>query len=353
MAVRGGIMETARLGKTEMVVSKVGCGGVPLQRASEDEAVAIVRRCLDLGITFFDTADNYTNSEERIGKAISGRQEGLVLSTKTDYGTRQEVEGNLKQSLRRLGTRSIDLYQFHGINDFDTYAKVIDPGGPIAVVQEAMKAGSVKHVGISSHSMDIAKEAVKSGLFETIMFPFNFVVCEAADELLPLTRQHDVGFIAMKPLAGGMLQNVTIAFKYLLQFPDVVSIPGVQRIHEVEEIVQVSNGPRQMTEAEQREMQRLREELGTRLCRRCGYCLPCPEGIPILLVMDITSMLKNMPPQTVFSPPIASGMERVAACTRCGECEERCTYGLPIMELIEEHASIYQAERRKYQLTSK
>ena len=346
-------METVRLGRTEMRVSKLGIGSVPLQRVSDDEAVAIIRRCLDLGVTFIDTADNYTTSEERIGKAISGRHEGLVLSTKCDYGTRQEVEGNLKQSLKRLGVTSIDLYQFHGINDFNTYAKVLDPGGPIAVVQEAKRAGLVKHIGISSHSIDIAKEAVQSGLFETIMFPFNFVVCEAADELLPLTRKHDVGFIAMKPLAGGMLQNVTIAFKYLLQFPDVVSIPGIQRIREIEEIVQVSQGPWQMTEAEQSEMQRLREELGTRLCRRCNYCLPCPEEIPILLVMDITSMLKNMPPQHVFSGPIASGMEKAADCTKCGECEQRCTYGLPVMELIEEHVSLYQAEKRKYQISSK
>jgi predicted aldo/keto reductase-like oxidoreductase len=346
-------METVRLGKTEMVVSKVGCGGVPLQRASEDEAVAIIRRCIDLGVTFFDTAAEYSNGEGRIGKAISGRREGLFLSTKTDYGTRQTVENNLKKSLKQLGFASIDLYQFHGINDFDTYTKVIDPAGPIAVIQEAKRAGLVKHIGISSHSMDIAKEAVKSGLFETIMFPFNFVVCEAADELLPLTRKHDVGFIAMKPLAGGMLQNITIAFKYLLQFPDVVSIPGVQRVQEIEEIVQVSNGPWQMTEAEQREMQRLREELGTRLCRRCNYCLPCPEEVPISLIMDITSMLKNMPPQSIFSGSIASEMEKAAACNKCGECEERCTYGLPVMELIEEHASVYQAEKRKYQLASK
>jgi predicted aldo/keto reductase-like oxidoreductase len=342
-------METVRLGRTEMMVSKVGIGGVPIQRPSDGEAVAIIRRSLDLGITFIDTAAEYSNSEERIGKAISGRREGLVLSTKSDYGTRQEVESNLKQSLKQLGVTSIDLYQFHGISDFDTYAKVIDSAGPIAVVQEAKRAGLVKHIGISSHSTDVAKEAVKSGLFETIMVPFNFVVCEVADELLPLTRKHDVGFIAMKPLAGGMLQNITIAFKYLLQFPDVVSIPGIQRMHEIDDIVQVSQGPWQMTEAEQSEMQRLREELGTRICRRCNYCLPCPEDIPILLVMDIKCLLKNMPPQHVFSGPIATGMEKAAACTKCGECEQRCTYGLPIMELIDEYVSLYQAEKKKYQ----
>jgi predicted aldo/keto reductase-like oxidoreductase len=342
-------MKMIRLGKTDMMVSQLGLGGIPIQRVSEDEAVAVVRRCLDLGITVIDTADVYTNSEERIGKAISGWREGLAIATKSDYGTRQEVESHLKQSLKRLGVASIDLYQFHGVSDFDTYAKVIDPNGPMAAVQGAKKAGVVKHIGISSHSMDVAKKAVKSGLFETIMFPFNFVTCEAADELLPLTREHDVGFIAMKPLHGGMLENVTIAFKYLLQFPDVITIPGIERIDEIDEIIQVYQGPWQMTEAEQSEMQRLREELGTRLCRRCGYCQPCPEEIPIAMVMDIKCLLKGMPPQFVFSDRFANGLEKAASCTKCGECEEKCPYDLPVMELMEEYVSLYQEKKRKYQ----
>lgn len=342
-------MEKIRLGKTEMMVSKLGLGGVPIQRASEDEALAIVRECLDLGITFIDTAATYSNSEERIGKAVYGRRERLVLATKSDYGTRQEVENNLKQSLKRLGVTSIDLYQFHLINDFALYTKVIDPNGPMAVVQEAMRAGLVKHIGITSHSMDVAKEAVRSGFFETIMFPFNFVTCEAADELLPLTKKHDVGFIAMKPLAGGMLQNITIAFKYLLQFPDLITIPGIRRQHEIRDIIQVFQGPQQMTRAEQSEMQRLREELGIRLCRRCGYCQPCPEGVPILHLMDIVPFLKNRPPQLVFSDMTANEVEQAANCNKCGECETKCSYGLPIIKLIEEYSSLYQAEKRKYQ----
>lgn len=342
-------MEKIRLGKTEMMVSKLGLGGVPIQRASEDEALAIVRKCLDLGITFIDTAPAYSNSEERIGKAIHGRREGLVLATKSDYGTRQEVENNLKQSLKQLGVNSIDLYQFHLINDFALYTRVLDPSGPMAVVKEAIRAGLVKHIGITTHSMDVAREAIKSGLFETIMFPFNFITCEAADELLPLTKKHDVGFIAMKPLAGGMLQNITIAFKYLFQFPDMVTIPGIRRQHEIDDIIQVFRGPRQMTGAEQFEMQRLREELGTRLCRRCGYCQPCPEGVPILHLMDIIPFLKNRPPQLIFSGMIANELEKAANCNKCGECEAKCSYGLPIIKLIEENSSLYQTEKRKYQ----
>ncbi|MBA7619623.1 hypothetical protein ES703_26962 [subsurface metagenome] len=342
-------METIRLGKTDMMVSKLGFGGIPIQRVSEDEAVAVVKRCLDLGITFIDTANAYTNSEGRIGKAISGRREGLILATKSTSRTREGVESHLKQSLKLLGVESIDLYQFHGVNDFDAYARVVDPNGPMAVVQEAKRAGQIKHIGITSHLIDVAKEAVKSDCFETIMFPFNFVTCEPADELLPLAREHDVGFIAMKPLAGGMLQNIALAFKYLLQFPDVVSIPGIERVHEIDEIIQVVEGPWQMTEAEQSEMQRLRDELGTRFCRRCDYCLPCPEEIPISLIMIVHSFVKRMPPERVFSGGIANGLEMAANCTKCGDCEERCPYGLPIREMLEENVNLYQAQKRKYQ----
>lgn len=206
-------MEKIRLGRTEMMVSKLGFGGIPIQRVSEDEAVAVVRRCLELGITFIDTANRYTNSEERIGKAISGQREGIIIATKSNALTREEIKDHLKLSLKQLRVESIDLYQFHNISDANALKAVLEPNGPMAVVQEAKRAGLVKHIGVSSHSMGTAKELVKSDRFETILFPFNFITCEAADELLPLARKHDVGFIAMKPLAGGMLDNVTIAFK--------------------------------------------------------------------------------------------------------------------------------------------
>jgi predicted aldo/keto reductase-like oxidoreductase len=180
------------------------------------------------------------------------------------------------------------------------------------------------------------------------MFPFNFIVREAANELLPLAREHDVGFIAMKPLAGGMIDNATIAFKYLLQFHDVVSIPGIEKTHEVEEIVQVLAGPRALTEAEQAEMQQLREELGTRFCRRCDYCQPCPTEIPISLVMVFDSIAKRMPLEVLFSS-FTDAMEKAASCTECGDCEERCPYHLPIREMITEQVKLYQTERTKCQ----
>ena len=342
-------MEKIRLGRTNLMVSKLGFGGIPIQRVSEDEAIAVVRRCLELGITFLDTAPGYTTSEERIGKALSGQREGLILATKSMARTSEEIESHLKLSLERLGVEYIDLYQFHNVSDANTLETILDPDGPMAVIEEAKRAGVVKHIGITSHQIDTAKEAVKSDRFETIMFPFNFVTHEATNELLPLAREHDVGFIAMKPLAGGMLDNVTIAIKYLLQFPDVVSIPGIEKLPEIEEVIQVLEGPRQMTAAEQKEIERLRQELGTRFCRRCDYCQPCQVEIPISDVMVYPGLAKRLPPVRLFTGKFAEALEKAANCTECGECEERCPYHLPIREMIAEHVKLHEAGKRKYQ----
>jgi predicted aldo/keto reductase-like oxidoreductase len=342
-------VKKVRLGRTNMMVSKLGFGGIPIQRVSEDEAVAVVRRCLELGITFIDTANAYTNSEERIGKAILGWPEKPILATKTTARTGEGVGNHLKLSLKRLGVESIDLYQFHDVSDFNTLKTILDANGPMAAVIEAKRAGLVKHIGVSSHTMDVAKELVKSDRFETIMFPLNFITSEAADELLLLTREHDVGFIAMKPLEGGMLDNVTIAFKYLFQFPDVVSIVGIEKVREIEEIVQIVAGPQTITTGEEKEMERLRQELGKRFCRRCNYCQPCPEEIPISLVLEFPSIVRRLPPEGILSGFIAEAMEKAANCTKCGECEERCPYNLPIQEMIEEHVRWYQIEKKRYQ----
>ena len=342
-------MKTVRLGRTEMMVTRLGFGGVPIQRLTEEEAVAVVRRSLDLGVNFIDTANSYTNSEERIGKAIAGRREGLILATKSFTRTRGEMEGHLKVSLERLGVDYIDLYQFHGVSDYKSLEIVLDPDGPRAVLEEAKRAGVIRHIGITSHSVDVAKEAVKSGLFETIMIPFNLVVREAVDELLPLAREQDVGFIAMKPLAGGRLSNAIIAFKYLFQFADVVPIPGIEKMGEMEELVQVLEGPREMTAAEEKEMQGLRDELGTMFCRRCDYCQPCSVGIPISGAITISSPEKRMPPERLFHGWINDILTKAAECTECGDCEERCPYHLPIREMLAKEVRWYQEEKRKYE----
>jgi aryl-alcohol dehydrogenase-like predicted oxidoreductase len=228
-------LDKVRLGKTDLMVNKIGFGGIPIQRLTEDEAVAVVNRCLDLGVNFLDTANAYSTSEERIGKAIKGRRQDVYIATKTGARKKEEIEAHLELSLKRLGTDYIDLYQFHGVNDKATIDKILEPeDGLYRVFEEARRAGKIRHIGITSHQIDTARAEVKTGRFETIMFPFNFITCEPADELLPLCREHDVGFIDMKPMGGGMLENAAVAFKYLFQFPEIVLIPGIQDKYEIE-----------------------------------------------------------------------------------------------------------------------
>ncbi len=341
-------MRKVRLGRTGLVVSQFGFGGIPIQRLTEEDAVAVVKRCLELGIEFLDTANAYTTSEERIGKAISGGREGLVIATKSLSRKAEGVEKHLKLSLERLGVQCIDLYQFHGVNDDNTLEKVLAPDGPMTVVEKARAEGVVKHIGITSHQIDVARKAVMTGRFETLMFPFNFITSEAADELLPLCRRYDMGFIAMKPLAGGMIPNVRIAIKYLLQFPDVVILCGIEKIAEAEEIVQIMEGPVEMSAAELDEMHRLKRELGSRFCHRCDYCQPCKEGIAISTVMTFPSLLRRSRPENLFAGPWAQVMEKAAGCVQCGECEQRCPYQLPIREMIAEHVRQYREGKERY-----
>ena len=341
-------MEKIRLGRTEMMVTGLGFGGIPIQRVSEEEAIAVVNKCLDLGINYLDTANGYTTSEERIGKAIKGNRDGLFIASKSMGRTREDIEKYLKLSLERLQTDYIDLYQFHNVSDAKALETITDPNGPRAAVEDAKKAGLVKHIGISSHQIDVAKDIIKTDLFETIMFPFNFMAYEGNDELLSLARQHDVGFIAMKPLAGGMIANATIAIKYLRQFPDIVLIPGIERVPEIEEIARVFEGPKEMTAAENQEMERIKEELGTRFCRRCDYCQPCTAGIPISDIMALPNLVKRLPPVRLYSGKFAESFEKAAECTDCGECEERCPYNLPIRDMMKEHLKMHQAGKKEY-----
>jgi predicted aldo/keto reductase-like oxidoreductase len=336
-------MKTARLGRTGLDVSCVGFGGIPIQRLSEGEAVKVVRHCLELGITFIDTANGYTTSEERIGKAIAGHRDQVVIATKTGARDRAGAQAHLELSLKRLQTDYIDLWQFHGVSTFQAYEQVLEPGGAMEAAEEAVQAGKVRHIGITSHSMEVALKAVPSGRFATIQFPFNFVTNEAASELLPLARADDLGFIAMKPFAGGLLDKANLSIKYLLQFEGVVPDPGVEKTQEIEEIVGIVNGPWGMTSRERLELEQIRAEVGTRFCRRCQYCLPCPEEVQIPTVMNTRSFYRRFPPERFFGGGIAQAIDSARECIECGECEEKCPYHLPIREMLVEYIQFYES----------
>ena len=338
-------MITTRLGKTGLEVSRVGIGGIPIQRPSEDEAIKIIHRALDLGINFIDTAAGYGASEERIGRALAaldGRRDRVIVATKSGQPSKEGAMTELERSLKRLRTSYIDLWQTHNVSSFEKYEQVTGPGGSLEAAQEALQAGKIRHVGLSSHNLDVTLEAVRSGLFETIQFPFNYVTREPADELIPLAKEHDVGFIGMKPFAGGMLGNANLSIKYVLQFDSVVPDPGVQKVEEIEEIVAiVESGDWALTPQERQEIETRRAELGTQFCRQCGYCQPCPQEIPISMVM-ITQGMWKLWPRDVFFGWMGQVIDSARNCVQCGECEGKCPYQLPIRDMIVENIAFYE-----------
>lgn len=334
-------MRTVRLGRTGLQVSRVGFGGIPIQRLTEAEAVRVVRRCLDLGVTLLDTANAYTTSEERIGKAIAGRREGLVLATKTQARDQATALVHLDLSLQRLGTEVIDLWQLHNISTPRALEQVLAPDGAMVAAEAALAAGKIRHVGVSSHSLETALAAVATGRFAVVQFPFNFVTDEPTAELLPLCRRLDVGFIAMKPFAGGMLENARLTLKHLLQFDQVVPDPGIQTVEEIEEIAAIVAGSWDLSPAEREELARVRAEMDPRFCRRCEYCQPCPQGIKISTAVSLPSFWKRFPPERFFSGFVAEAARAARTCARCGECESRCPYHLPIRVMLEESVAFY------------
>ncbi|MFW6055812.1 MAG: aldo/keto reductase [Chloroflexota bacterium] len=345
-------MEKVRLGKSDLLVTQIGFGSIPIQRLNDEDAINVVKRCLDHGINYIDTANAYSTSERRIGEALRDREEEVIISTKSQSRDPEGIRKHLDQSLLMLGVRSIDLYQFHNVSTFEDLENVLSPNGPFPTVEEARRKGEVKHIGITSHQIDVAKEAVKTGRFETVMYPLNFVAHEPGEELLRLAADHDVGFIAMKPFAGGMIDSAPLAMKYLLQYPSVVAIPGVESIAELDEIMEIARGDTQLTAADNAEMERIRKELGNRFCRRCDYCQPCTADIPISTIMAYPTMVRRMPTKNVVSGWIANAMDKVVNCTDCGLCEERCPYGLPIREMMSENLKNYQRLKAEFEATA-
>jgi len=338
-------VKTVRLGKTGLQVSRVGIGGIPIQRPTHDEAINVIRRALDLGINLIDTARGYGASEERIGEAIAGRRDHVILATKTGGQTAAAALEHLEESLRQLNTDYIDVWQFHNVSTFEAYEQVLGPGGAMESAQQALRTGKIRHIGISSHHLEVARKAIASDLFETIQFPFNFVNYEPASELLPLIRERGMGFIAMKPFAGGRLSNANLAIKYLLQFEEVVPDPGVERLEEVEELADVVNrGIWELSPQEWQEIENIRVGLGTRFCQWCGYCQPCPQEVNVPFLMNIRGMWRLWPPDKFF-PWLGGIVEGGRNCIECGECEDKCPYHLPIRERIAEGIKFYESLR--------
>ena len=333
-------MKTVRLGKTELMVTEVGFGGIPIIPLKKDEAVSVVKHCFELGIRFFDTARMYRDSEEKIGAALKGMRNEVIIATKTSERNAKEASEHIDISLQRLRTDWIDIYQLHNVSNDETLKQILAPGGAYEALYNARTDGKIRFIGISSHSISAAVKALDTGLFQTLQFPFNFIEHDPADELFPLARQLDVGLIGMKPLGGGLLARADLCFGFLQQHPYVVPIPGMCSKKEADEIVEYYHTPRTLSETDFKEMDAIRTELGEKFCHRCEYCMPCEQGVIIPPVLIFNGFAKR------FSPKIATtwmekAMKSVEKCIECGECEEKCPYQLAITDLLKENLALY------------
>ena len=336
-------MEKVRLGKTGLMVSRVGMGGIPLIRPPFNKAVKVIKRALDLGINLIDTSPGYDDSELRIGRAIAGRRDDIVIVTKTSWRSKEQALKLLKTSLRQLNTNYIDVWLLQNVSTFEAYETCLQPDGALSVAREAKEAGKILNIGISSHSLAVAQKAVASDFFELVMFPFNFVTNHAEEQLVQLTKNHNVGFLAMKPFAGGQLVDADLAIKYLLQFNNVVPLPGIETIENIEEIVDVVKGSWKLTTQDWQRIEDIRAKQGSKLCMWCEYCKPCPLGINIPWVMNIESMWILWGAKG-FRKFFLDFIEQAKACDRCGECEEKCPYQLNIMDTLAEQIEFYERE---------
>jgi predicted aldo/keto reductase-like oxidoreductase len=339
-------MNYVKLGMTGVTVSEVGFGGIPIIRLSVDNAVKVLRHAYDNGITFYDTANMYRDSEAKIGQALASFRNKIIIATKTIKRDARGFRKSLENSLRMLKTDYLDLYQFHQVAGDAEWNKIKREGGAWEEAQKAKTEGKIRFLGVTSHNLQMAVKLVHSELFSTIQFPFNFIETDAQDELHVCARQKGMGIIAMKPFAGGVIDQAALAFKYLRQFPNIIPIPGFDSVQSVDEIISIYNQPNIVGNQDVEDMNKYRLELGRKFCRRCEYCQPCPQGVMITAAMSYPLVASRMSPEVAVQF-LKIPMESTQKCTECGECLAKCPYELPIQEMLKRNYDLFEAQRAK------
>ncbi|MDO4502452.1 MAG: aldo/keto reductase [Coriobacteriia bacterium] len=333
-------MEHIRLGNTSITTPRNAFGVLPIQRVSFDQARSLLRRAVEGGMTFFDTARSYSDSEEKMGYALEDLRERIFIATKTQATTGDSLRADLETSLRNLRTDYVDLYQLHNVE------QVFRPGDGTGVYEallEAKEQGRIRHIGITAHKIALAEEAVESGLYETLQFPFNYLSGPRELALVERCAQVGMGFIAMKGLAGGLLGGRSRAIMaHMLQFPNVVPIWGIQRPEELEEWLGYMAEPPELTPELQEQIDADRAQLQGDFCRSCGYCMPCPQGIQINQAARMGLLLRRMPSDGWLTECWQQEMERITGCTDCRACVGKCPYELDIPNLLRANLDDYR-----------
>ena len=330
-------MEYRILGKTGLKVSRLGFGGIPIQRIDAEGTKTLIRQLAQAGVNFIDTARGYTVSEAYLGYALEGLRDRFVLATKSMAVTREAMAADVETSLQNLRTDYIDLYQIHNPSA-ENFEKIIAPGGALEALMEAKAAGKIGHIGLTTHSAALLERAMEQDWVETLMFPYNIVETQAT-ELIARCGEKNIGFIDMKPLAGGAIEDATLALRFLMADDNVtVIIPGMAEPKELEQNLAAVEGASPLTPEEWEKVETLRKTLGTRFCRRCNYCAPCTAGINISGVFLFEGYFSRYGLQDWAQARYNAMAKHASDCIDCGECESRCPYELPIRQMLKEAA---------------
>ncbi len=331
-------MTRIQLGSTGITIEKNGFGCLPIQRISKEEAAKLLRRAVDGGMTYFDTARAYTDSEEKLGYAFSGIRDKLVIATKTHAQTGAELWEHLETSLRMLNTGYIDIYQFHNP------AFCPRPGGEDGLYDAALEAkaqGKIRHIAITNHRLAVAHEAIDSGLYAALQFPYSYLSGPREQELVDKCRAKGMGFVAMKGMAGGLLRSGTAAAAWMARQEGVVPIWGVQHEWELDQFLACVKETPELTPELQAVIDRDRSELTGDFCRGCGYCMPCPVGIEINQCARMSLMLRRAPSAGWLSDHWQGEMKKIENCLHCGRCAAKCPYGLDTPRLLQDNYREY------------
>ena len=332
-------MAQITLGSTGIVTNQMSFGALPIQRADTDTAVRILRRSFDGGINFYDTARAYSDSEEKLGLAFGGMRDKIIIATKTAATTPEDFRRDLETSLRTLKTDYIDIYQFHNPS------RCFRPGdgtGMYECMLEAKREGKILHIGVTNHLLNVADECVDSGLYETLQFPFSYLADEKDIALVNKCRDANIGFIAMKALAGGLITNAKAAAAYMAQYDNVLPIWGIQRECELDQFLEFVSELPAMTDEIRQIIEADRTELVGEFCRGCGYCMPCPQNIVINQCARISLMLRRAPSAGWLNEESQAMMKQVESCIECGQCSQRCPYGLDTPALLKRNYDDYK-----------
>jgi predicted aldo/keto reductase-like oxidoreductase len=324
------------LGRTGVALPLLGFGGIPIMRLGLEDAAGVVGAALRLGIRLIDTARGYGDSETKIGRALRAYQGDVFLASKSPKRDRDGMLEDFEKSAAELGVETVDLYQAHCVNKSEDLDTVLGSAGAYQALSELRSSGRIRFIGITSHNTALLKQAVKTGAFDTVQLLFSFLESDAREEVLPMARDAGLGILAMKPFGGGCIEHYDIALRFVLSEPSVIAIPGMAAVEEVRKNVAVATHLKNLTEDDLARMEEIKTNLGTRYCRRCDYCQPCPNDIPIALALHIPSVRRRVGDAMMKTGSYGDLYEKLKGCDECGLCEERCPFGLPVRDLIKE-----------------